>query len=130
MVRSNTQNRGAQKKFDGAIWHVAQREAQHKIKVLSDTPKAKSKNEAEALTSAGLPDMRFARDKELFSDPRRRVSDGKLDRRFLVNRPDLVEAHRQRNERANFIFTDDMLPENADIIEQEVENAAEELDNE
>lgn len=113
-------------RFDGAAFHLAQRERQRKIKLHTETEKAKSKNEAVVLTEAGLPDMRFAEDKAKFSDPRRRVSDGKLDRRFLNNRPDLVELHRKRGERKNFIFTDDMIPEGAELIEDELAEAEEE----
>lgn len=116
-------------RLNGAVFHLANRERQRKIKLHTETEKATSKNEAVVLTGSGLPDMRFAEDKAKFSDPRRRVSDGKLDRRFLNNRPDLIEVHRKRGERKNFIFTDDMIPEDAQVINEELAEAEQEEAN-
>lgn len=98
----------------GDQWLIAQREGKRRIKLSQQQEKAKSKTEAVVLTNAGLPDMRFAEDKMLFSPDPSQTLEGKPDRRFLNNREDLLEVHRKRGEtRKNFIFTDDMVPENA-----------------
>ncbi len=95
------------------MFAIRQREGRRLIKLHDQQQaKARSKTEAVALTNDGLPDMRFAEDKVLFSpDPSKRVSDNEPDRRFLENRPDLLEVRRKRGLRKNFIFTDDMMPE-------------------
>jgi transcription elongation factor GreA len=99
--RSASRQQTQDSRFDGVAFHVAQRERSRKIKLHQETEKATSKGDAVVLTQAGLPDMRFAEDKSKFSrDPRRRrrISDNQPDRRFLENRPDLLEVRRQRGE--------------------------------
>jgi hypothetical protein len=125
--RSASRQQTQDSRFDGVAFHVAQRERSRKIKLHQETEKATSKGDAVVLTQAGLPDMRFAEDKSKFSrDPRRRrrISDNQPDRRFLENRPDLLEVRRQRGEdRANFIFTDDMMDQDVNEISQELAEA-------
>lgn len=131
MVRERDRRRqhtNGDARFNHVALHVAQREGQRQIKLHEDVEKATSKQEAEAITNAGLPDMRFAQDKLKFQrDPRRRMKDGQPDRRFLENRPDLLEARRRKMGPVddNFIFTQDMLPDNAEEIMDEVEAATE-----
>ena len=104
---------------DGLKLYVAGREGGRRIKLHDQQQqKGRSAQEAVVRTAAGLPDMRFAENQNLFKRDTSKKIDGTEDRRFVENRPDLLAVHAKRGEtKPNLIFTDDMLPEGAQDIE-------------
>lgn len=88
--------------------YLARRKAARRIKTDDEAPereRAKSVDDAIVKTQAGLPDMRFATNKNKFSrDTTKRVN-GKPDRRLLDNRPDILQAHLEQDDgMPNVIF--------------------------
>jgi len=69
---------------------------------------ARSIDEAVVTTTKGIPDMRFAENRNKFMKDQTKKVTGRPDFRFLENRPDILKLHVERGEdRPNLIFNDD-----------------------
>lgn len=92
---------------------LRKREAQRRIKLHDHTPEDFTPGKlSEAVVMAGdkTPDMRFAENQVKFkADPSKRVDGTTADRRFLENRPDILQISltRQQN-KAGVVFEDDL----------------------
>lgn len=84
------------------------RKAARRIKVGEETEKATSLDEAVVKTVKGVPDMRFAENRNKFMRDQSKKVTGKPDFRFIENRPDIVQTHLERgDDRPNLIFNDE-----------------------
>lgn len=100
----------AEQDLQGTESLVRAREKSRKIKARDpqDFEPGRKSEAAVMRTTVDEPDMRFARNKNLYSpNPLLKVN-GKPDNRFLNNREDILQAHAEEGTaRPNVIFADD-----------------------